>query len=309
MKAFLLKISVMSFLFLLFVTLVFWQADGKSDAYYLRFATPDQNALIIGNSRSAQGLLPEELNVVLNERNSPYKFFNYSFTKANSPYGEIYLNSIKNKLADNTTNSVFILTVDPWSIGAKSEDPNDMDNWRENGLFLDGLHFVSMKPNFEYLLNYYQSPYYTLLYNEQEKMILHDDGWLEITITMDSSSVSKRTQKKISQYSDLLNDYKFSNLRLEYLEKTIDFLKTKGTVYLVRMPIDEPLFEIEEKLMPDFNGLMNGLAKEKFVEYFDLSSMNKYLEFTDGNHLYKKSGIKVSKKLAQLILQSEKSKL
>lgn len=299
----------MSFLFLLFVTLVFWQADGKSDAYYLRFATPDQNALIIGNSRSAQGLLPKELNVVLNERNSPYQFFNYSFTNANSPYGEIYLNSIKNKLADNTTNSVFILAVDPWSIGAKSEDPNDMESWRENGLFLSGLHFVSMKPNFEYLLQYYQASYHTLIYNDHKKTILHDDGWLEININMDSSSVLKRTKKKISDYSNLLDVYKFSSLRLDYLEKTIEFLKTKGTVYLVRIPVSDPMFEIEEKLMSDFNDLMNGLAKEKFVEYFDLSSMNKYLEFTDGNHLYKKSGIKVSKKLAQLILQSEKSKL
>ena len=91
MKKFIVNICLFLIIVLLTILGVFWQADGKTDPFYLRFTTDKQNSLILGTSRAAQGLLPEVLNSKLNRDD----FFNYSFTLGHSPYGPTYLKSIK----------------------------------------------------------------------------------------------------------------------------------------------------------------------------------------------------------------------
>ena len=68
-------------------------AGGNTDSFYRRFTSPQQSNLILGNSRAAQGVRPEFLHATNGE-----KFYNYSFTIFDSPYGEAYFKSIEKKL-------------------------------------------------------------------------------------------------------------------------------------------------------------------------------------------------------------------
>jgi histidinol phosphatase-like PHP family hydrolase len=118
---------------------------------------------------------------------------------------------------------------------------------------------------------------------------------------MSEGEVQKRTFEKIERYreSTALN-YKLSSLRLEYLEKTIKFLNSHGQVYLVRLPVDPLMLEIEDKFMPNFNQKLMEVAKST-NGYLDLTTSNNEFQYVDGNHIYKESGKKVTSMIAELI--------
>ena len=189
---FFLSLSVFSFIMIILISV-----DGYDDPYYLRFTTSKKSSMILGDSRSAQGIRPDILNDILN-RNDIY---NYSFTNTHSPFGEIYVQSIKKKLDHSTTNGVFILNVTPYSISNKIKTNNsNTNNLRELNSFLKDTP-VNKSPNFFYLLKYFSQKYYKILFRN-ESIFLHDDGWLEITIPLDSVSVFQRTNRKIDRKND-----------------------------------------------------------------------------------------------------------
>jgi len=96
------------------------------------------------------------------------------------------------------------------------------------------------------------------------------------------------------------NIFKIIQERLDYLKKTIELLKLHGKVYMVRLPIHPKMFEIELKLLPEFNKIISPIAKMT-NGYLDMSNENNCFQYTDGNHLYKKSGQLVSKEIAEWI--------
>ncbi len=140
-------------------------------------------------------------------------------------------------------------------------------------------------------------------------MYLHTNGWLEISIPMDSASVNKRTKDKIQDYrAGILQDYKFSSLRLNYLYKTIDFLRNYGKVYIVRLPIHPKMMEIENEFMPDFNDIIKDIIPLT-SGYMDMTVHNQAYRYIDGNHLYKESGKLVSEKIATWIKNGGEGKM
>lgn len=300
MKKFIFQSITFAFIFCILIVLFCFFADGYTDPFYLRFTTKKQTSLIIGTSRAAQGIKPEVLNKILG-RNDIY---NYSFTIGHSPYGPTYLNSIKKKINNHTKTGLFVLAVDPWSISANIAAPNDADRFEEKNYALGNTVFTNLYPNPLYLLkNYNDSFYKILLPAKRKEMFLHNDGWLEVTIPMDSAIVNKRTHDKINDYqNNLLPKQKYSSQRFAYLKMTIDFLKQHGRVYLVRLPVHPDIMKIDNLLIPDFNFKISSLARQEKIPYFDLTSLNDSLVYTDGNHLYKKSGEFVSKKIAKLII-------
>ena len=295
MRRFLFKITVFVLLVVISFVWVLSLADGFTDPFYIRFTTPKQNNLIIGTSRAAQGLQPDVLNFFLNR-----DFYNYAFTMGHSPFGPSYLKSIKKKLNSDEKNGVFIVTVDPWSISSTTTNPNDSLNFREVNLCVANTPKVNIKPNFSYLINNLGGNFYKIVL-KNSPMYLHTDGWLEVTLDMDSSIVSKRLKNKLDDYrNNYLPTYKFSNLRMEYLIKTIKFLNKHGKVYLVRLPIDSKLMEIENEFMPDFGDKIQSIIPFS-NGYFDMTQMNNEFSYVDGNHLYKVSGELVSEKIADWI--------
>lgn len=305
MKKFILKILFFVCLLLLAFFLCISFADGTTDSSYLKFTSPKQKSFILGTSRAAQGLQPKIFDSILNT-----SLYNFAFTIEQSPYGPTYLHSIQKKLDFNTKDGIFILSVDPWSISSKTENPNDSIHFRELTLCLGNTSNMNQHPNYEYLLKNLQGQFYTIFTNkffynvlgkDKPKAFLHEDGWLELFVPMDSVELNKRVTHQIEDYkNNILPQFQFSNLRLNYLKQTIQFLKKHGKVYLVRLPVHPKMMALDQKLIPDFNTKMNSLVPLADA-YLDLTSTTADCTFIDGNHLYKTSGKEISKNIAEWI--------
>lgn len=306
MKRFLFKSSL--FLFLVFTSFLYISslADGNTDPFYLRFTSPKQTSLILGTSRAAQGIQPAVLDATLDEIYPELKTYNFSFTVVHSPYGPVYYQAINKKLDKDTKNGLFILAVDPWAISTKSEQPDDTTRFLENELSLATTHFYNLNPNLEYLLENHNTPLASLIFNKiaepENQMILKDNGWLEVSIPMKSSVVEERTLEKVEEYKkNMLPYYKFSAVRLQYLAKTINLLRNHGDVYLVRLPVDDRMYALEQKLMPEFDTLLNKLAVENNIAYINFINSRKNYRYTDGNHIEKDSGKRLTADIASAI--------
>lgn len=275
-------------------------ADGTTDPYYLRFATPRAQNLIIGTSRAAQGIVPQVLEAELGR---PY--FNYAFTLAQSPYGGVYSRSIRRKAAP-TRAGQYIIAIDPWSVCSYAVPPDDTARFREVGLTLDRQRRVTGHPNYEYLLRELEGQYYKVLTEKvmqrlsANRMELHRDGWLEVTVQMDSAAVQARTSEKLGQYRTQIKDYQFSEHRMTALLELIEWLKERGTVHLVRLPTHPEMLALEAQLMPDFE-VKIAPVQQLADTYTDLTPLSATLQYTDGNHLYKKSAQEVTLRLAEVL--------
>ncbi len=303
MKQFLKLLALFMLLPLAVFVITMYSADGRTDAYYLRFTTPPQSSLIVGTSRAAQGIQPHVLDSVLNATGRTVKTFNYSFAIGYSNYGAPYYKSIQKKLDPAAKNGVFIVAVDPWSIAGdlgtvKAGKPEY--EWT----FLRTLNNVNMDPNVEYLLEEYDKPLLNILVPDPRKvddrLLLHEDGWLETNLDLSPSVVADRTSKKVNEYRNTrLNSSAPSPWRLGYLEMTVDLLQKHGTVILVRLPVHSSMMVLEDQLMPTFDRTMELLALRKNVKYLSIPVNDQEWSFTDGNHLVPRDGAKVTKLIAE----------
>ena len=272
------------------------QADGYTDPFYERFTSPPQRSLILGTSKAAQGLRPDVMNTIL-----PDSIYNFAFTVAHSPYGPAYLNGIKRKLsADTLQGGIFIVTVDAWSISDSNLDPNDETQFDENESFLNRLTTVSSNPNIPYLLSHYKNNF-AKIFDRDTVAFLHSDGWLEINTRMAAEVVAIRIQNKKISFQEKIKRYQPSATRLSYLYKTIEYLKTRGDVFVVTLPVHPELSELDTAVIPEFTEIMYALSRETFVPYLNLSEENSGYSYTDGIHLYKDSALKVSERVAQWV--------
>ncbi len=285
------------------------QAEAYFDPFYLRFTTGQHTSMILGTSRAAQGILPEVLNQKLDDEYT--ETGNFSFTVANSPYGEIYLKAIQQKLdtSKQDKQNIFILSVDPWSIATRNNPTDNTALYRENNLFLDNMKTIGKvgKPNYEYLRKGYVESWGKILYRPittKRRMRLHEDGWLEVNVPMSEAEVQRRTTNKINSYQGFLSDYSLSINRLAQLEQTILYLKKYGEVVLVRLPVCVEIAAIEGELMPDFDKKMCVLSQKYTLPYWSFMNKSSDYRYTDGNHLYKKSARKISAEIALMIREN-----
>lgn len=295
MKKFLIESTLFSVVIIATVYFVFLQANGKSDPFYSRTATPKQSSLIVGTSKAAQGLMPEVISPYLKK-----DIYNFSFTVAHSPFGPAYLSAIEKKLKSETKDGIFIITVDPWSISSDGKDPNNEMDFGETKSFIGKTPSFSSKPNIPYLLNSFDDNYIKILMNFS-LMEVHNDGWLEVFPPMDSTVVKKRIAENIVAQKLKSTNYRFSETRFQFLKKTVEFLKTHGRVYLVRLPMDYRIAEIEAEIVPDFEAKIQEFASAEFVPYLNLTNSNTKFTFTDGIHLYKSSAEQVSAEVGKWI--------
>jgi len=288
------------------------RAGSYFDPFYLRFTTGQHASMIVGTSRAAQGILPEVLNRELNGEYTTIT--NFSFTVANSPYGEVYLKAIQQKLDTNkqTKENIFIVAVDTWAVSTKNNPADDVALYRENNLFLAKMTTIGKagKPNLEYLSRGYSESWGKILYRPittKRRMCLHEDGWLEVNVPMSEAAIQKRQAAKIKDYANFVKDYSLSGNRLYQLEQTIDYLKKYGDVVLLRLPICAEIYTIEKQLVPDFDEKMCLLSQKYTVPYWSFTDKLSEYIYTDGNHLYKDSGRKISREIAQMIQQNQPS--
>lgn len=303
MKTFLRRLAIFSIFPIAAAVLTFLRADGRTDAYYLRFTTPRQTSLILGTSRAAQGIRPRILDSVLHVAGRDVRSFNYSFAIGLSNYGPVYLRSILKKLDPSSVKGVFVLTVDPWSIAgpfnAKKHYAGEDDR-----SFLASMDCVNMDPNIEYLLTAYDKPLLRIVLPDPRQptgqLTLHEDGWLEVDLPMSPAAVEKRTVGKLKEYrQERFPGTALSAMRAGYLAMTIDTLKQHGTVLLVRLPVGPRMQALEDSLAPHFSGFMDKLSRSKGVGYLDMTAADKPWEFTDGHHLASPSGTQATITIAE----------
>lgn len=304
MRKFITKLGLVLFPVILVLAFLIFTINGYTDTYYYKFLSKNQNSLIIGSSRAHQGLIPSIIDSIT-ERNG---MLNFAFNIENAPYGEVYLKAIKKKVRKNTQNGIFILAIDPWTISSRSNTPEKISSFRENSGILNKINYFSMNPNLEYIYKYIKvkTMLHGLLkkYNiVNHKIYLHSDGWLEISVPMDSNIVDRRIRYKIKAYIKNLSEYQFSNKRLKFLEETISFLQKYGKVYLVRLPVHKRILEIENDLIPNFDTLAKKIKLKYDVPYINFTKDTTHYIFTDGNHLYKESSKNISEKLAKIIMK------
>ena len=306
MKRFILKVIGFSSLAIVSLLGVFLLENGTADPFYQRFVTPKQEALILGNSKAAQGIIPSVLN---RELKGIYdgKLYNYSFTVYNSPFGPAYLESVKSKLADFEGERCFIITVDPWSISSDRNDPNDEDKFEENTRFIAGIEYVNAEPNIPFMIKWFSKSYYEipLARVKQNLSKIHKDGWFESTGDLVGTSEIQRRELMVDFYSDYLKKYAFSELRFHFLRNTIEFLKRKGDVYLVRMPLHHDILDVENSVDPHFDERIVLLSTEYRIPFLDFTELDHSGTFKDGLHLTKESAMQFSLLLAQHINQAK----
>lgn len=279
------------------------RADGHTDAFYLRFTTPRQPHLIVGTSRAGQGLRPavlrEELGIDL---------FNYGFTLGQSPYGAAYFESIRRKLDPATRNGVFIVTVDPWCLASTRNVGEDTTRFRELSNIVGTTRWVNVSPNLEYLVENLTGRYYTVLERGDGELYLHADGWLEVTVPMDTATVLGRRARRLATYrDDYIPIYIRSEVREMALQRTIQLLKAHGHVYMVRLPVDTAMYALEQAHFPAFDGTMERIARQT-DGYWDMSPLNAEFRYNDGNHLNKEAAREVSHRVGQWIHQQEQER-
>ena len=298
MKQFLTKIVVFGIVIIASVVGVFLMADAKTDPFYKKFTSSKQSSLILGSSRIAEGVNPSIINKELPGLHS----YNYAFTYNTSPYGPTYLKSIKRKLDTTIKNQIFILGVDPWILSNDTKNPNDLKLFEEQDKFLGTLKTVNSNPNFNYLVHNYSEPYIKILYNNAV-LVVQDDGFMKLTVNLTDEFREHKKEKTLENYRGKLDTFNFSTLRLEYLRKTINYLKTFGDVYLVRPPIDFQLLDIENALKSDFDDVIIDLSTDLKVPYFNFSSRGDEFDYTDGHHLLPESADRLSQEIALKIKQ------
>jgi len=303
MKRFIVHIGIFLAVVGLSCYVVLYQADGATDAFYVKFTSPKQQSLIIGSSRAAQGLHPK----VINQNLPNAHIYNYAFSRVHTPYGKPYLESIKEKLETNTTNGIFIVEVNPWSISSKKGEELDDENFSENASYLGKVKNVTAKPNLTYLLNFYGGRNVEIITKKGtnyhgETLFVHDDGWFEVSLKDTEQKNKNRIKSTLGSYKKIREEYKgISDVRLDYLEQTIRFLKKHGDVFLLRLPIDTRMMRIEDTLIPDFDVQMEILANKTEVKYLNLIPKNRDYHYNDGHHLNIQDGRLLSKSIADSI--------
>ena len=305
MRRFLGKSAI--FFFLVFIlglmSLAFVQ-DGKVDKFYARFTSPRQQSLIIGSSLGAIGIRPGVLNESLEPLASKnMEIYNYCFSIRNSPYGSPYLNAIKKKLAETSNEGLFLVEVNPWAmkIPKHMKDPG---RWPEQDLPPGNMSFVTMRPNVEYLFRNYPHPWYYAVLGKESDWLekVHDNGWMEIRVVYSRDNYLRAVERKTEMLAATAEASRMSPRRLDYLERIIAFLKTRGRVILVKTPVNKEIAAVEKRFAPNFGREIRGIARRQEVVYLDYSRLNGRFQTIDGNHLTPAAAGAFTKLLSQDLL-------
>jgi hypothetical protein len=309
-KNFLLKSVLLTLILIAICYLLLWKyTNGYVDDFYVKYTHSKSNALIIGSSRALQGLNPDSV-----FKNTEYSSnaLNFAFTSANSPYSDVYLNAIKKVVDINSNKGIFVLEVNPMALCAKKDSMSGEIEHREEKLPLAFQLFFNQSPNVEYIFKHYEKPLYKLFIQnnaDDSFKISHQNGWLEVKIKFDTIAFRKRRDKNYKTYLKSYPNYSFDSLRYKKLNETIVWLSNFGKVYLVRLPVDSKVLELENRNVTNFNELMQQIAANHKTEYIHFTQPEGSVYTIDGGHMHRYATSEVSKALNKAIFEKTIIKL
>jgi len=303
MKKFILHSIIFFAILVICMVIVYLLQIGQVGRHYERFSSPQAYSLILGSSMAASDIDPAVVDSVFQDTHQ-LPIYNYSFAIHTSPYGETYSKSVFRKLKSNSNqNSLFILAVDPFSIGNILQDVEG-ESRREDRSFVGKMYFVHHKPNLEYLIRFsiLNKKFYR---RTNTKEMINSSGRYISRLSMDedSSEVLKRFYDVIlpEYYEYVLPTYTLSEERVESLIKLIRYLKEQGEVYLVRLPVGPEYSAIMDSIYPSFDQDMKRLTIEEKVSYINFRTNNLDYRTTDGVHLYNSEGTRMTHALCDSI--------
>lgn len=260
---------------------IFTLIPEERDPYYLKFTKGNFKGLIIGSSRTAQGIIPSRIAPAI---------YNYSFNSIIAPYGPAYERAISGKVSPDARGP-FIIEVNPSLLALSPiRERADVFTFPEDEGFLAKMWFSELDPNPEYVLRSRRTPAYRTPMKDPLK--LHEDGWLEIPPNQQHEWM-KKNGVMVNSYERLFRTHALSEKRITYLKSIVKSLSTRGEVFLIRMPTSPEVTAVEDKYFPGFDGFLTKLAHESGVRPINLFRMEG-LVTKDGDHLTKDSAEKVS---------------
>ncbi|SFW16424.1 hypothetical protein [Cellulophaga fucicola] len=319
MKHFLLKII----LFCVVLTGVYFSfmykvSTGYVDENYPKFCQ-EAGSLIIGVSTASQGISPQIFEDNLSEFNLDKPMVNFAINFEQSQYGDTYLNAIENKLKKSTKKGLFILSVSPISFSSvKNLDESALEKLDKEKILGKITNFTSA-PNFDYISNCYPISLYNAFYptNKWDNLVAHPNGWNEFKLKSKSYTVTEEDitnwKKKTIEFQDkFLKTQEISKIRFLSFAKTIDYLKQKGDVFIVRMPLTPENLKLENEKWENFNYQFDSIAKVKNISFLDYSETSSEYNTYDGTHMVSESAKKFSKTLSDdvksILLSDSKKK-
>lgn len=306
MKKFIFKSTLFFSICFLILNFILLRYGANIDYFYNKFTTPKVSSMIIGDSRGMQGIQPSIINNELNEEVYELPIFNYSFTVSQAAIGPLYTKSIFKKLDTLTKKGLFIISITPWMLSSLKTNDNTRGEFREKDLPPHNMEFVNINPNYEYLfknLNYF---HFKSLFRKSSTM--HKDGWLEENNLPANQDIFK--EWKINQqtiFSEIANKNSVSTYRIKSLDTLIKKFKKHGDVFIVRTPISKEMLSLENTFFNTFDKVIEKIASNNKVSYFNFSSVNNdnYKTY-DGHHLDKYGGIHFTKDLSKRIVLNNK---
>lgn len=161
---------------------------------------------------------------------------------------------------------------------------------------------------------------------EHFRFMLGFDGLIELlkygTISeyrTKGNSISKQPLGDDIKYYQLLNKLYYSNFLLKTSSTTImtnkeDFadilyrMTLKNKVFVVRMPINDTLYQLENNSFPFFDKFIESVARKNGIKYFIGNNLIEYdNENSDWSHLNRNQSIEFTIKLLKLINNSEQN--
>ncbi len=307
MKKFILKLSLFSAICLGIVTFVLMNYGGNIDYFYEKFTIPKTKSMIVGDSRSFQGIQPAVINEYFKDTEYNAPMLNYSFTIAQAIIGPLYNESIYKKLDESADNGIFIISVTPEMLTVHEGYDNAAGEFREEGQPPHNMNFVNTNPNYEYLIKNLSFFHFRAMFRQKSKV--HKDGWLEETnLPTDEKVFEDWKENQISMFLKDAKKSKLSEVRIQSLSDLINKLKQHGHVFLVRMPISKEFLSYEEQYFPTFGNVIENVAKSNEISYFDFNVGEMKYKTYDGHHIDKFSGKEFTKVLSDSILNSIKKR-
>jgi hypothetical protein len=321
MKQFLIKTGYYLLMIVAFSSIllfIIYKNPHWVDRYYLKVTTPKANSLILGTSRASQGILPQIMNDKLIGIFEG-EIINHSFTMGLSPYGPAYEKFMKQKMKDETKNGLFILEVSPSAFCALMHLPNDTNNivndtnyFTEQNSFVGKITNSSVNPNIQYLSKFYNERHFIFehLYSvmaNRDRAILDNNiyGSMNVSVKADTVNLNFRLKRRLKYYIKEYEGIGFSQARFDAFARMVQYLKERGEVYIIRLPIAELMMKEEMRIFPEFDQKMEVFAKENNLKYFNFIHVSKNYITTDGSHLYHPSAELLTEQLCDSIIRDK----
>lgn len=276
---------------------------GNVDYFYEKFTSPKAKSMIIGDSRSFQGIQPQVMDEYFESKGKDVPVLNYSFTIAQAIIGPLYNKSILKKLDTSSKNGIFVISITPEMLTKHTDFNVEEGIFREADQPPHNMKFVSMNPNFEYLFKNLSLFHFRAVFRQKSKV--HKNGWLEETnLPKDEKVFDDWKKHQISLFLRDVDNLKLSKIRVQSLGVLIRELKKYGNVSLIRMPIGNEFLEYEERYFPRFNDIVDSVATSNKIRYFDFNTYEKKYKTYDGHHIDKFAGEEFTKTLCDSIFNS-----